>query len=269
MTSRLPEYFQLDKHGVQPEGIVRLYLGCEPAAIRECAILTPVWNAGFVDQFPGITTVSEGRVYETRYQGRWITIIRSGIGAPQTGDAVLALGCTGCKRVIFTGSVGGLHPSMEIGDLLLVEESVSGEGFSRYMAREIETRDSFLISTQPDAAATEVLNGTASRICESESVPLHGGKVFSIDTILAQFFRLEYLVSESKCIGIEMETSATFNAARLAGIQAAAILQISDLPLAGRSLFSGKTAEENQRLRQIRATILPAVLLDSLMTLSA
>ena len=92
---------------------------------------------------------------------------------------------------------------------------------------------------------------------------MHVGPVFSIDTILGQFFRQGYLVDELNCIGIEMETSATFNAARLVGIQAAALLQVSDVPVSGKSLFSARTTEENNRRRFIRRTILPEIILDS------
>ena len=264
MTSRIPEYFELVKYNIAHEDVVRTYLRCEPSEIRQNVIVTPIWSTDFIDRFPGTTTVSEGYVYEVEYRDRQISLIRSGIGAPQTGDVVLALGCTPCERVIFTGSVGGLDSSMGIGDLLLVEESVSGEGFSRYLADDVKTIDSFLQAAHPDATLTDILRRSASRISERESIRLHAGRVFSIDTILGQFFRQEHLAGELGCTGIEMETSATFNAARLVGIQAAALLQVSDLPMAGKSLFAGRTAEENERRRLIRRTILPEVLLDSL-----
>ena len=266
MTTRIPPYFELDKYNITPENVVELYLGCEPDAVHADVIITPVWYTGFIDQLPGAATVSEGRVYEHKYRDRAISIIRSGIGGPQTGDVVLALGCTPCERVVFTGSVGGLDLSMEIGDLLLVEQSVSGEGFSRYMADDIEAKDNFLALAQPDSPLTDILQSTATGTCERESIPLHVGTVFSIDTILGQFFRLHYLITEFNCIGIEMETSATFNAARLLGIQAAALLQVSDLPMAGKSLFSGRTSEENERRRQIRRTTITEILLDCLAT---
>ena len=264
MVGRIPGYFELDRYNIRPEDVVRLYLGCEPDAVHGDVIITPVWYAGFIDQLPGVTTVSDGRVYEATHWGRPITVIRSGMGAPQTGDVVLALGCTPCQRLVFTGSVGGFRPSMDVGDLLLVEKSISGEGFSRYLSDEVKTQDSFLDASHPNVALTEIVRNSASRICKRESIPLHVGTVFSIDTILAQLFRQEYLANELRCIGIEMETSATFNAARLVGIQVAALLQVSDLPMAGKSLFSGRTAEEGERRRLIRRTVLAEALLDSL-----
>ena len=266
MTSRIPDYFQLDEYNITPQDVVAGYLRCEPEAIHPNVIITPVWNTGFIDQFPGVTTVSDGRVYEVRHRDQAISVIRSGIGAPLTGDVVLALGCTPCRRLVFTGSVGGLDPAMKIGDLLVVDRSVCGEGFSRYLSDGVSATDRFLEIAEPDAGLTKSVRRNAHTVSEKEIIPLHEGTVFSSDTILAQFFRMQDMVSRLHCFGIEMETSATFNAARLVGIQTAALLQVSDMPLAGKSLFSGRTAEENERRRLIRRTALPEILLDTLMT---
>ena len=87
------------------------------------------------------------------------------------------------------------------------------------------------------------------------------GAVFSTDSILAQFFRLDALMDELNCAAIEMETAAVFQAARLVGIRAAALLQISDLPRQGKSLLAGRTETDMQRRRSIRRAVLaPAVL---------
>ena len=268
MTNRIPDFFQLDKYNITPEDVVRAYWRCDPDAIREDIVITPVWNQGFINHFPTVTTISDGRVYEARFRDQAISVVVSGIGAPQTGDVVLALGCTPCQRLIFTGSVGGFHPCMKVGDLLLTEESVSGEGFSRYLANDLKTRDSFLSPVQPDVQLTCIVRKSASRICEREAISLYAGRVVSVDSILGQFLRQEYLANELHCIGIEMETSAVFNAARLVGIKAAALLQVSDLPMAGKSLFSGRTTEEHERRRLIKKTILPEIVQDCLATAS-
>ena len=61
-------------------------------------------------------------------------------------------------------------------------------------------------------------------MCAEAGVVLNKGMVFSTDTIVAQFHHLDSLTTRFDCIGIEMETSAVFNAARLVGIRAAALL---------------------------------------------
>ena len=149
MRNRIPDFFELDRYDVAPEDIVRAHLGCEPRAIQPNVVVTPIWDTSFLDQVAEVNPVSDRRghatsTYDTKYRDESFTLVKSGIGAPQTGDVLLALGCTPCERLIFTGSVGGLDSSMRIGDLLLAKESIVGEGFSRYLSDEIETTDCFL-----------------------------------------------------------------------------------------------------------------------------
>jgi purine-nucleoside phosphorylase len=239
MSDRLPEYFQLQKYNITPEDIVKLYLRCDSDAIRPTVIVTPNWQANIFERHAdSIITVSEGIVYEIEYHGQVITLIRSGIGAPQTGDFVLALACTPCSSIIFTGSVGGL-------------------------SAEVETQDCFLQAVEPDLELTNLVKNLTLGICQRESISLHCGTVFSIDSIIAQFFRLDYLVKNFNCIGIEMETSSVFRAAKLVGIRASAILQISDVIPRNKSLFSGRTTEDKERRIFIRERILTKAILDS------
>src|SRR5512136_2723400 len=137
MTGRLPDHFALEKYAISAEDVVRLGLRCDPSSICENVLITPLWRQ---ETFLGIAelaeTVTPEVVYTLRYRGRLVTLIRSGIGAPQTGDAMLALACTPCKRVVFVGSVGGLVSGMRIGDLMIPTESISGDGFCRYLSDE-------------------------------------------------------------------------------------------------------------------------------------
>ena len=265
MSDRLPEYFQLQRYNITPEDIVKLYLRCDSDAIKPKAIVTPNWQANIFEKHASsITTVSEGTVYEIGYHGQVITLIRSGIGAPQTGDFVLALACTPCISIIFTGSVGGLDPSMNIGDLVLSEKSICGDGFSRYLGAEVKTQDCFLQVVEPDSKLTNLVKNIALEICQRESISFHCGTVFSTDSIIAQFFRLDYLVRNFNCIGIEMETSSVFKAAKLVGIRASALLQVSDVIPANKTLFSGWTREDKEQRNFIRETILTKAILDSI-----
>jgi purine-nucleoside phosphorylase len=265
MRDRIPSYFQLQKYNITPEDVVKLYFHCEPAVIQPKVIVTPYWH---VERFSGnadsVTTVFEDAVYQLEYNGQVITFIRTGIGAPQTGDAIVALGCTPCETIVFTGSVGGLSSSMEIGDLIVTEKSICGDGFSRYLDADVPTKDCFFQPVEPDPDLTKCIDSVALEHCQRESVPLHRGNIFSTDSIIAQFFRLDYIVENFDCIGIEMETAALFRAAKLVGIKAAALLQLSDVIPTHKSLFSGRTEEDMERRRHIRENVLIKAIFDSL-----
>jgi len=268
MGDGLLSFLQLDRHNIKAEDVVRTYLGCAPDEIHQKVIITPTWGVRILEgHVESIVTVFEGfssAVWEVQYAGERISIIRSGMGAPFAGDTVLALSCTPCETLLFAGSAGGLVSAMQIGDLLIAQESVCGDGFCRYLEPEIAPRDCFHDTITPDADLTRRLTQVATEISSEHSIPLHSGKIFSTSSILAQFFRADDLVQRCDCIGIEMETAATFKAAGLVGIKAGALLQISDVIPLGKSLFAGRTEEEMDELKRIRDAILPKILLESI-----
>jgi len=151
--------------------------------------------------------------------------------------------------------------------LVVVEKSLCGDGFSRYLDAQVIPGDCFLRSAEPDPDLTGQIRKHAAEAAHNEAVPLHQGTVFSSDSIVAQFSRLEYFAGELGCIGIEMETAAVFRAAELVGIRAGALLQVSDLPFLKKSLYSGRTRQEMERRASIRREVLTPIILDSLAVL--
>ncbi len=268
MADRLPSFFDLAKYGISSDDVVQAYLGCSPAEICESAVIIPVWDAAIFEKHVDSTTpVFEGRtraVWRMEYHGERLSLIRSGITAAFAGDIVLALGCTPCETLLFSGSVGGLLPTMKIGDFLIAESSVCGEGFSRYLEPEVMPRDCFLDTAMTDASLTSRLARAAQDASRQHSIALHIGTVVSVDSILAQFFRLNHFREHHGCIGVEMETSATFKAANLVGIRAAALLQVSDVIPTKKSLFSGRTEQEMVEKERIKTNVLPKILLETL-----
>jgi nucleoside phosphorylase len=263
--NRLPEYFRLARYDITPANVVGLVLQCRPDQVRPRVIITPYWGDDLLADLPvSIEVVAAGRVFDVDAGDFQATFVRSGIGAPLTGDTVLALGCTPCRILLFTGSMGGLDPSLEIGDLVLERSAVSGDGWSRNLDAAEVPRDRFLEPAYPDAALTETLREVASRRCADAEIPLHEGAVYSSDTIVAQFPRVEYAARELDCIGVEMETAAVFNASRLVGVAAAALLQISDVIPAKKSLFSGRTPADAERRWRIRRSLLADILAETL-----
>ena len=153
---------------------------------------------------------------------------------------------------------------MSIGDLLLPTQSISGDGFSRFLEPKINPPDMYGCPAHPDENLRNRLQRMASDACQLAQIPLHMGTVFSTDSILSQFFRLEEWVNHLGCIGVEMETAAAFRASNLVGIRMAALLQLSDVPVIGKSVFNGRSSGEEIRRREIRFTILSRIILDTL-----
>ncbi len=259
------DFFQLDRFNISPASITQMVFHCAPEIIQPDVILMPWWQPEVFSQWVDrITIISDRLLFEFEYKGKKISVVRSGIGAPQAGDAVLALGFTACKRLLFAGSVGGLQPNIQIGDLMMPEFSYSGDGFCRYLETEVPKADCLIERVFPDKALSSNLLRSASLLARDAGIAIHTGPVYCIDSILSQFRLLDYFADELGCIGIEMETAAVFKAARLVGIQAAALFSVSDVPVMKKTLYAGRSPEERDRRIQIRANVLAKALLDCL-----
>lgn len=271
MHNRLPDYFRLGDYNISPEDVVRSTLHCEPNIIQSKVIIMPSWGPEiFTDVADDITEIESGTpgVWHVRYCGQSISLIRSGMGAWMAGETVLALGCTPCEFIIFTGSMAGLSNDSQIGDLCVVDGSLCGDGYSRYLSLKIIPDDCFLERVAPDRAFTKHLRKQAKLLCKNQPIALHHGTIMSIDSVLAEFFRLNYFVRELQCVGVEMETAAVFKSARLVEIKSAALLIVSDTPLKTKSLYSGRTQEDIEHLHIIRRSVLAKAILSSVISLS-
>ncbi len=262
----IPDYFSLERYNIKSDDVCRLFLRCEPQDIQEEVVITPEWLADIWEHTAEtITTVYENHVYTLSYQGKKITFIRSGMGASQTGDVVLTLSSTPCRHIIFTGSFGGLTKKLKIGDFLTITESIGGDGYSSYMERGELSQKKFLKPAKPHYELNKILKEHAVKgITKEKGIILHEGRIFSSDTILGQFQHLDMITSKLGCAGIEMETSAVFNASSLVGIPATALLLASDVIAIGKSLFTGRTETEKGKYQQIKRTVLSKIILETL-----
>jgi purine-nucleoside phosphorylase len=265
--NRLPTYLELDKYNITAENVVQLTLHCSPEVIQEKVIMMPTWKpevfAGIADN---IKEISSG-IWQIEYRKHLLSLIITGMGAPMVGEAALALGCTQCDTIIFCGSAAALCADFKIGDFFIPEKSICGDGFSRYLEPEVVPKDCLFQPVEPDLSLTEHIWETGTKHCQGESITLHRGTVFTIDSVLTEFYRINYFASQLKCTGLEMETSAVFKAAKIIGIKTAALLEISDIPEKNKSFFSGRSQEEKDHYRYGKYKVLPRIILNSLVGL--
>jgi len=255
------------KYGTCPEDIVRAFYNCEPEVIQSDVILAPAWKPDLFDAYTdNIEPIFTGfhNDWNLSINGKKLTYIQTGIGAPVLMEAVLALGCTPCKRIIFIGSVGGLSPNFNIGDIVIPEYSVSGDGACRYLTdRKPGENDCFGKKYYPDKELFDNAVSKTKNISKANNVNWHIGKNFSIDTIIAQFAHLDEIIAMG-CDCIEMESAAFFKASEICGIKACAIYSVSDNTLQKKSLLSGRTENEIEYRKTVRKNVLTKIVLESL-----
>ena len=259
----------IKRFGSTDEDICVHGLGILPEQVHENVIIAPWWEPSVLQGLGEAEYLSESdfsaiKVWDIKNDGADITYIKTGIGAPVLMDALLSLGVTKCRRAIFIGSAGSLDSNIGIGDIVIPEYSICGDGASRYIAADsLNEEDSFGSRLYPDSQLYENLYQNAEHICRCSNVGFHIGKTFSIDTIFAPFAHIDEIL-EMGCNVIEMETAAAFRAAQIADISLAALFCVSDNTITNKSLISGRTEEEMEYRKFTRKVIFPQIIRDTI-----
>lgn len=261
----LPAALRLADYGVAPGDLVRALLHCEPGRIRRKVIASPIWGAEiFRHCVERVETLVDGVLWDMRHRGEAMTLFCSGMGAPRIGDAVVAFGCTPCEKLMLTGSAGGFSPAMNIGDLLLPDTMLRGDGFSRYLSAQTGLPDRFFTAAAPAAGLLQRTASVARAHCAESGPALHRGAVASVDSFVMQFPHLDWMIGEHGCVGVEMEGAAVFGAAELVGIEACALFQVSDVWPLKKSFVSNTDEQERQHRRGTRDHVVTKIILDVL-----
>jgi purine-nucleoside phosphorylase len=254
------------RFGTNPIDIARSSFRCEPEMIQKDVIIAPQWKPDlFTDYVNGIDQVWDGtlKIWNLSINKNTVTYIITGIGAPNVLDVVLALGCTPCENIIFIGSDGGLDEKLKIGDIVIPEYSVCGDGSCRYLTdKKLSENDCFGEKYYPNKEFYEKVISKTENITKENNVNWHIGKNYSVDTVVAQFAHIDEIL-DMGCNCIEMETAALFKSAEICEIKACAVFSVSDNTVLKKSLLSGRSEEEMQYRRYTRKNILTKIVLES------
>ncbi len=256
----------IKKYGSNEKDICLHCIGIEADKINKNVILAPWWEPSALPNLGKAIYLNESdfsaiKVWNIENENGNITYIKTGIGAPVLMDVVLGLGVTKCENIIFVGSVGSLDENIGIGDIVIPEYSICGDGASRYVACDkLSDSDVFGTKVSPNKKLFDNVFKQARDICLNNNVKCHIGRAFSIDSIFAQYAHVEEIL-EMGCNVIEMETASAFRAAEVADISMAAIFSVSDNTVINKGLISGRTAEEMEYRRFVRKELFPQIIL--------
>lgn len=256
----------IKKYGSNENDICLHCIGIDAEKINKNVILAPWWEPDALPNLGEATYLSESdfsaiKVWNIHNGNNDITYIKTGIGAPVLMDVVLGLGVTKCENIIFVGSVGSLDANIGIGDIVIPEYSICGDGASRYIAADkLMNCDAFGTKVRPNKKLFENVCKHTHDICFENNVKHHIGRAFSIDSVFAQYAHIDEIL-EMGCNVIEMETASAFRAAEIANISMAAIFSVSDNTVINKGLISGRTAEEMEYRRFVRKELFPQIIL--------
>lgn len=241
------------RYGTKKEDIIKRK-GYEN--ILENVVIAPWWSHEIFLKFNvKVEQVSKKvfNIYGDNFEFSYIEL--KSIGAPVILDDVLSLGVTGVKNIIFLGSVGSLDENIKIGDIVIPDSSICGDGASRYLNKNLE--DTFGEKVYPNKDMFDKI----CNIVDSMNIKYHNVTNFSIDTVFAQFCHIDK-IKELGCKSIEMETACLFKTCELIGIKCVSLLCVSDNTIVNKSLYSGRSEEENTYRHKVREKLIPKIVVE-------
>ena len=158
------------------------------------------------------------------YKGKRITVGNGGMYAPDAA-LVTEIVCEGGVDVLIRlGSCGALKEEIDIGDLVIAEAALRGDGVTNYYVNE-----GFI-----PHAERELIEASSS-IFDSKNV--HYGTVWTTDALLRETKEIINRVIKEGAIGVDMVTSPFLTIANLYKRRALAILVVSDNLITGEMGF--------------------------------
>ncbi|MAU00159.1 MAG: purine-nucleoside phosphorylase [Anaerolineaceae bacterium] len=187
----------------------KMVIFCPQTAVLRHAVKR--WRGKRVDDF-------FGEVYLLgKTKNRVAVAGQFGVGAPVVGVLVEEFAAWGVAEFVWLGIAGGLQPSLNCGDLVLVETAVRDEGTSYHY-----------LPPEAVASASPELMAWVETAVRPTNLPLHKGPTWTTD---APYRETAAAVSHYQQQGVqtvEMEVAAFFAVAQHCQKQAAALLAVSD-----------------------------------------
>jgi 5'-methylthioadenosine phosphorylase/purine-nucleoside phosphorylase len=171
---------------------------------------------------PGARCVNEERGmlgFTGTFGGKPISVQTTGMGCPSAGIVFEELVMLGVKRLLRVGTCGGLKDGMQMGDTVLAVSATAEDPTPLRYAQ--------MASYAP--ACTFELAETAARLSREQGATVHVGPVVTsaifYDPDKSTFARWKRVGH----IGVEMEAAMMYTIAAVHGIEALAMMTVSDL----------------------------------------
>ena len=171
--------------------------------------------------------------YTGTYKGKKVSVQGSGMGIPSISIYVNELiDQYGVKRIMRIGSCGALHESVKIRDIILAMSSSTDSCLNDVTFKGM--------TFAPTASYT--LFSQAVEAAKSLKLPFHAGNILSTDIFYNDDPEEWKIWSRHGVLAVEMEAAALYTIAAKKGIDALAILTVSDSLVTGEAT----TSEERQ-----------------------
>jgi DeoD family purine-nucleoside phosphorylase len=161
--------------------------------------------------------------YTGTWEGRPISVQATGMGCPSAAIVMEELIQLGVKRFVRVGTCGGLQPDLSLGDLIVSLTAVPADATAQH-----------LVGNEPHCptADWELVQGAMHAVKEIGQ-SMRVGPIVSSDVFYNPDAGQYERWSQRGILAVEMEAAILFTLGALRGVQAGALLTVSDVVVEG------------------------------------
>jgi DeoD family purine-nucleoside phosphorylase len=161
--------------------------------------------------------------YSGTWEGKPISVQSTGMGCPTAAIVAEELIQLGVKRLLRVGTCGGLQPHHQLGDLIVALTAVPADSTALHY-----------VGNEPHCPTADwgLIHGAVHAAKELDQ-PMHVGPIVSSDIFYNSDEGQYERWSNRGVLAVEMEAAILFTIAALKGVQAGALLTVSDIVVEG------------------------------------
>ncbi len=168
----------------------------------------------------------EYTMYTGFYNGIKITAMNGGRFSTDTAITTEVICNAQIKNIIRIGTCGALDENIKIGDLILVDKVIRGDGVTPYYV----DKD---FKTLSDKETTDALYEVAKNM----GVNIHRGGIWTTDALLRETREIVEEKRKEGAIAVDMVSSTLLTIAQIYNVKAGSILAVSDNVITGEMGF--------------------------------
>jgi uridine phosphorylase len=168
----------------------------------------------------------EYTMYTGTFQGIKVTAINGGRFSTDTSITAEVMCNAGIQNIIRIGTCGALDENIKIGDLIVVDSVIRGDGVTPYYVDKN-------FKTTSDKKITDTLY----EVAKGMGINIHRGITWTTDALLRETREIVEAKRKEGAIAVDMVSSALLTIAQTYKVKASSILAVSDNVITGEMGF--------------------------------
>ncbi|MCM8763350.1 MAG: hypothetical protein NC829_03170 [Candidatus Omnitrophica bacterium] len=168
----------------------------------------------------------EYAMYTGTYQGIKITAMNGGRFSTDTAITTEVMCNAQIQNIIRIGTAGALDENIKIGDLVVVDKVIRGDGVTPYY-----------VDKDFQTVADKKIADTLFEVAKIMGSNVHRGTIWTTDALLRETRQIVEAKRKEGAIAVDMVSSTLLTIAQIYNVKAGAILAISDNVITGEMGF--------------------------------